>query len=95
MTITTLQGLTDEETFRWFGSITRSSLESISLRSLGTIFSAIPHAHVAPLSASGLALTETPVTVLLSGKLVEHWSDHKLCVACQTGIHSNHCRQQR
>ena len=41
-TSTTLQGLTAEETFWWFGSITRSSLESISLRSLGTILSAIP-----------------------------------------------------
>ena len=57
-TSTTLQGLTAEETFWWFGSITRSSLESISLRSLGTIFSAIPHAHAAPLSTSGGALTE-------------------------------------
>ena len=34
------------------------------------------------------------VCVLLSRKLVEYWSDHKLCVACQTGIHHNHCRQQ-
>ena len=25
---------------------------------------------------------------------MEYWSDHKLCVACQTGIHNNHCRQQ-
>ena len=59
VTSKTLQGLTDEETFWWFGSITRSSLESISLRSLGTILSAIPHAHAAPLSASAWALTDT------------------------------------